>query len=102
MQEYIADIDCIPPRKPLDLHVNQHGKSLVDFLVNTKFCILNGRFSAQNDNYTCTSSRGTSAVDYIVTLHDSFNLFKDFEVKTCESIISEHNLFYHFVEKNEI
>ena len=74
------DIDTIPNRKPIDSHVNQHGKSFIDFLLEAKLCILNGRVSRHNDNYTCISSRGTSVVDCILTCHNSLNMFEDFNV----------------------
>ena len=78
-----------------------HGGFL--FIISFSFLVtVNGRFSAKNDHYTCTSSQSTSVVDYILTSPDSFNLFKDFEVKTCESIISEHNLFKLISDSSKI
>ena len=51
--DHIMDIDDIPPRISIDEIVNWHGKSLLD----SKFCILNGRICPENDKYTFLSSR---------------------------------------------
>ena len=40
-------------RQKLDNTINGHGKMFIDFLLDTKSCVLNGRFNAQENNFTC-------------------------------------------------
>lgn len=90
--DHIMDIDDIPPRISIDEIVNGHGKSLLDFTRDSKFCILNGRLCPENDNYTFLSSRGKSVVDYIITPHECLNMCQKFEVYTCNEIIDKYKL----------
>ena len=102
LHDYIPNIDNISIRKSIDSHVNNHGKSFIDFLLETNFCILNGRVNAENDCYTCTTSRGSSVVDYVVTAHNTLELFYHFDVITCDSIVYNHNLFCYIGDKSKI
>lgn len=45
LSDSLNDIDCIPKTKPMDKSINQHGHEFIDFLIEAKFCVLNGRFS---------------------------------------------------------
>lgn len=66
----IGDIDNVPPRVAIDLSMNSHGESLLEFLRDCKCCVLNGRINPDTDNFTSISSRGRAVVDYIITPHD--------------------------------
>ena len=90
--DHISEIDDIPPRKNIDHTVNQHGNSLLDFVKDTKFCLLNGRLCPENDNFTFLSTRGRSVVDYIMTPHVCLDMCKTFKVLTCNEIINRYNL----------
>ena len=46
------DTDNILTRKYIDLTKYSHGESLIDFLHDSKTCILNGRLSNSEDGYT--------------------------------------------------
>ncbi len=62
--DYTPDIDIdLPKQINIDIIENNHGKSLIDFLNENKFCVLNGRHDSQKDNYTYVST-GSSVVDY--------------------------------------
>ena len=63
LSDVINDIDGIPPRSCLDKTFNQHGHTFVDFLLDAKMCVLNGRFAQSSDNFTSISSRGRAVVD---------------------------------------
>ena len=56
IMDYVTDIDSIFVRQVIDKHINQHGKCLVDFLIESKLCILNGRISPENNDNTNISS----------------------------------------------
>ena len=93
MSDYINDVDNVAPREILDKHVNQHGKCLIDFLLEAKMCILNGRISPENNNYTSKSTKGISVVDYFIVPHSNLSCFENFTVTPCLDIIEKHNLF---------
>ncbi|CAG2210017.1 unnamed protein product [Mytilus edulis] len=79
-------------RNTIDKSINQHGHEFIDFLNESKFCVLNGRFQ-DCDNFTSISTRGKSVVDYICVPHDVFDKCKKFEVLTAESIVNNNSLF---------
>ena len=102
LHDYVENVDDIPPRIVIDNHVNQHGRCLVDFLHKSKMCIINGRLNPTNNDYTSTSSRGTSVVDYIIVPQNTLSHFKNFNVKSCMSIVEDHNLFSLLNERSRI
>ena len=71
MRETIHDLDDPPERQVIDSVKSGHWESFVDFLKDSKTCILNGRVTPAYDNYTCISARGKSVVDYILTTHEN-------------------------------
>jgi exonuclease III len=87
LKDYNETIDDVPPRHCCDTVKNMHGDTFIEFLKDSKCCVLNGRLSPENDNFTCLSTKGKSVVDYIVVPHDVFNLCHDFDVQSCESIV---------------
>ncbi|CAG2256686.1 unnamed protein product [Mytilus edulis] len=92
LPDTLNDIDCVPMRNTIDKSINQHGHEFIDFLNESKFCVLNGRFQGC-DNFTSISTRGKSVVDYICVPHDVFDKCKKFEVLTAESIVNNNSLF---------
>ena len=58
LDDCINSIDDLPGRTCIDTIINQHGRSLVDFLHESRFCILNGRLDKENDGYTCSRNIG--------------------------------------------
>ena len=63
-------VDEIPPRLVVDNAQNQHGKAFIDFLNDSRCCVLNGRFGEESNTHTFLSTRGHSVVDYICVPHD--------------------------------
>ena len=80
LDDYIPSVDNIPKRKHLDTVINQHGHSLIEFLQESKFCIVNGRVSPENDGYTCSTARGVSVIDYFHVPHDLIGNCNNFHV----------------------
>lgn len=83
-----SDMDDIPTRTSLDTGVNKHGQAFIDFLKDSKCCVLNGRLNPENDNFTSVSIRGRAVVDYIVTPHDDLKNCLEFGVYTPSELIS--------------
>ncbi len=68
----VIDFDNIPVRNNIDDIVHGNSESLIEFLIDSKMGVLKDRFQPEEDNFTCISGRGKSAVDYIITPHDCF------------------------------
>jgi len=77
--DYIVGVDDIPSRDVVDFTTNAYGDRLVDFLIDTNMCILNGRNYVNND-YTSVSVKGSAVVDYCIVHQDNLDMFKDFSV----------------------
>ena len=65
-QHQDVNIEGFPKRTALDVQTNQHGKHLLNFLTDSTCCIVNGRVTAEQDNFTSIRS-GRAVVDYIMT-----------------------------------
>ncbi len=87
-----TELDSIAPRVPLDDTINNHGKAFCEFLTDSKCCVINGRVTPENDNYTYISSRGKSVVDYFFTTHDNVKNISHCFVDTCSDVISHLGL----------
>ena len=86
-----AVIDSVvPTRGVIDPHVNAHGHALVDFLIENKLCVLNGRYA--DDGFTCVSPRGSSVVDYICVPHVTLRKCTDFRVISNYDLVDSHHL----------
>ena len=78
--DFIKDIDEIDERKTLDNTINNHGKELINFLLETKFGVINGRLNPSGDNFTSVSAKGKAVVDYIIVPHLCMSLCDYFKV----------------------
>ena len=86
-----GDFDLIPDRLGIDKTTNQHGHDLCEFLIDSKFCVLNGRFDSTQDNFTSISQKGRATVDYICVPHYVFQLCKYFKVLTVHLLLTISN-----------
>ena len=90
--DFIEGVDELIEREVIDFPVNKYGHILIDFLINSNFCILNGRNSTKND-FTSVSSKGSSVVDYCLVSHSDLPMFSDFHVYTAsESVNLDGNI----------
>lgn len=69
---------------------------LIDFLINSNFCILNGRENTKND-FTSVSTKGASVVDYCFVSHSDLHMFRDFHVYRTSELINLNNDLSNFV-----
>ena len=102
--DYIPDIDYLPDRKILDFSKNQHGHSLLEFLLETSFCVVNGRVIPDHDDFTNVSTKGRSVVtvDYFLVPHSIINNCNNFDVLRCTEIVENYNLKGLVNSKNKI
>ena len=90
--DYIPEVEDIPPRKLVDTtRYNMYGEKLIEFVKDMKLCIINGRVSPENGNFTCVSTRGRSVVDYFLTEQCSLNTCAEFKVFNTLDLL---NLFF--------
>uniref|UniRef100_A0A3B3H959 ribonuclease H n=1 Tax=Oryzias latipes TaxID=8090 RepID=A0A3B3H959_ORYLA len=85
-----VDEDDIPSRVVLDTVLNNHGHTFVEFLKDSKCCVLNGRVNPENDCFTSVSFKGKAVVDYIVTPHTGLNECVEFKVLTPLELIKSN------------
>ena len=86
--DFIEGIDVVPNRDIVDCTNNDYGAVLVDFLINSNFCVLNGRNYIKND-FTCIRPQGCSVVDYCYISHTDLSMFKDFNtIRPSELVIN--------------
>lgn len=93
--------DKLPPRTITDNTQNQHGNSLLEFLNDSRCCVLNGRHGDGSNEYTFHSTRGKSIVDYICVPHDVLKLCKNVRI-TSRKNIEKFNLFHLLGEECKI
>ena len=84
-EQYVKNKD-FQERKPTDNTTNQHGRSLLNFLSDNDLCILNGRVTLSQDNFTSTG-RGKAVVDYQITSTDSIGEFSEVSVSTVSELL---------------
>ena len=68
-QGAIAAVDDIPKRETIDNAQNKHGESFLDFLIEARMFITNGRANGRNE-FTSVSAWGKSVVDYLAVPHE--------------------------------
>ena len=64
--------------------------TLIDFLLESKMCITNGRITPELDDFT---SKERSVVDYIIVPHDMLLQCSRSEVTRVNTLMNEFNLF---------
>lgn len=87
LKDYVEG-DDVSPRIALDMSVNKHGHTFMEFLKDSKCCILR-RLNPENDNFTSISIRGKAVVDYIVTSHADMKTCLEFNVYTPSELIDK-------------
>ena len=88
-----CNIDEIPiAGVPIDNTCNKFGDHLLDFIHDASLCLLNDRFNANNDNFTCISSRGSLVVDYLMTPRSQFRHVNDFIVTTVTEALDRYGI----------
>ena len=90
LDDFIIGVDVLPQRKVIDFTLNNYGERLIDCLINTNMCMLNGR-SDGDQNYTSISVNGSSVVDYCIIPHNQLSNFTNFSVSLTSDLISACN-----------
>ena len=64
----------------------------MNFLLQTKTCIVNSRINPLEDGFTSVSHRGKAVVDYVMTTHEGIHHIEHFRVISVTDLITEINL----------
>ncbi len=99
-QDSIVHVDDIPERKFIDGGKYQLDRSLIEFLKESSFCVVNGRIEG-NDGFTFVSARGTSVVDYVLVLHENYKECITFDVTPCSELVEQHSLLHLLSQKSK-
>ena len=102
LYDHIQETDNLPDRAVIDTTVNQHGTALIAFLKESRLCILNGRENSINNDFTCTTARGRSVVDYVLTDHVTLKDCTNFGVSSALEICNKQNLMNYVGTKSRL
>jgi len=92
LDDFICGVDDLPEREIIDFSSNSYGDKLLEFLVESNMCVLNGRNTSKND-YTSISTKGCAVVDYCIIPHYNLDCFIDLMVtRSNELVHSLHNI----------
>ena len=90
------DVDFnIDPDIPKDVGIDKvfrGGEMSMDFLKDSRTCVLKGKFESCKDNYTCLTKRGQSVVEYICAPYDYLVYVNAFEVKLVTDIVNQSGM----------
>ena len=100
--DFLKGIDNITPRNSIDQTVNGHGNVFIEFLLESKLCVLNGRVTPQSDDFTSVITRSKSVVDFIAVLHENIVLYRSLVVNTMSDFLEKYNLYHQNSENCEI
>ena len=89
--DFVEGIDKIPERNVVDHVSNNQGDSLLEFLLSSNCCLLNGRNWNTND-YTCIKPGiGMSVVDYCIVPHEYLMDYTEFNVTRALDLFENSN-----------
>ncbi len=72
--DFVSSIDHIQDRHVTDTITNSHGEVFLDFWLESKMCVTNGRICPENNNFTHVHTTGISVVNYICIFHDNLTI----------------------------
>ncbi|MES9882132.1 MAG: reverse transcriptase family protein [Sedimenticola sp.] len=91
-QDYNETLEKIPQRTPIDKTRNQQGDTFIEFLKDTRMCVVNGRGNRNMDNFTSVSPKGLAVVDYVCTPYECLHRVMDFRVLLVSDCLHTYNI----------
>ena len=92
MNDFLTTVDTISDRIIMDNVKNAHGESLIDFLLESKMVVLNGRVTPEFDNFTSVSVKGRAVVDYILSPQSSVECVRELSVLLVKDLVQIYDL----------
>ncbi len=69
---------------------NMYGDRMIDFLLCSNCCVLNGRKDVcPNNDYISISVKGLAVIDYCLVPHEAISYFSDFKVHRSKQLFNE-------------
>ena len=93
--DFITEIDQSKPRVSIDPQNNSQGTTFIEFLKDSKFCIINVIVTPELDSYTSISICGKGDINYILTPYNCIQYVKECKVETVSELLSKNNLQMH-------
>ncbi len=88
--DFIEGMDDVPERETVDFTQNMYGDRLIDLLLSSNCCVLNGRKDVcSNTDYTSISVKGLAVVDYCLVPHVALPYFSNFKVHRSRQLFNE-------------
>ncbi len=91
--DFVSSIDHIKNRHVIDNTTNSYGEVFLDFLLESKMCVINGRICPENKLFTRVHTTCSSVVDYICIFHDNLDNCKYFNVHLMRSLLDKIGIF---------
>ena len=88
--DFIEGVDEVPERETVDYTHNAYGNKMIDFLLSSNCCVLNGRKGVciQND-FTSISTKGLAVLDYCLVPYEALPYFTDFKVLRARQLFND-------------
>ena len=87
LKDFIDGTDQIPDRNVVDRKINRYGELLIDFLVSSNCCMVNGRKGA--NVFTSVSTKGKAVVDYCIVGHENLHNITDFMITEAKDVYEQ-------------
>ncbi len=72
LKSNILRVDDITEKETIDFKYTMYGYTLIDFLISSNCCVLNGRKGVCSKNvYTSISNKGMAVVDYCFVSYEA-------------------------------
>ncbi len=99
--DYVTDGVLLRSSEDAGVNVTQYGRKLLDLCIATGLRIVNGRLGSDQGvgKYTCITHRGSSVVDYVLSMLEFFDSIKEFRVED-HTPFSDHNMITWQLEVN--
>ena len=88
--DYTID-PSVPQRQCVD-KMSKQAEQFLEFLKDSRFCVLNGWLDTSSDKYTCFTYRGQSVADYTCTQYEYLKYVDKFCVKSICDILIDHDI----------
>lgn len=87
LHDVLDENEYIVTRHSVDEYINSHGKCMLNFLNDTRMCVVNGRFGPAA--FTCHRTNGSSTVDYFLVPYEDLKKIQSMMVFSVEDIVNQ-------------
>ena len=101
MKDFVLGVDNITYRTCIDSVKGGHYKDFIDFLIESKMCLVNGRINSELQNFTSISEKRSLSLIICVKfiVHTVIKLLNDLKLQT-DKVLDHSILELHYVPHN--